>query len=295
MLIIGDYASVKHINTDKPKVLEIIYETNEKEDILSKLKIDKKPFYTKYGLEYYYTDKNIRLYNANDNKIIKSFYDKSMSNNNIRIASLFFNYSLYKARVKFRSDSIREWEENFIKYTDYKEKIIPYLDKSKMATAITNYQLLTYYNYIQQNTNSVSYMYNTYLVYDKFELYTLLSEELNPPSEKLIKDFKTFELDLKVWNNFNDDSKLEAIMEFLYVDNATEYLIPQIESTSMMPKDAFQYFIYCIMNLMTSPIYPDWIKCFIENNYRLIINTYRGDYVENLGQLVRHNVLKPVK
>lgn len=295
MLIVGDYASNKHISYSKPDILEIFYESDEKDNILNRLNLKDTPNYVNNGLEYYYNDRKIRLFNIDKNPVIKRIYQKSSSiKNNPRLASLFLNYAIYKAKIKFRSKNIREWENNFIKYIQYKEQLIKNGNKDIVKDAITTHYTLVYYNYIQKDTIPTSYQYNQYLVYDKFELYSLLSENMNSPSEQLIKNVKTLELDYNVWKKFNYNKKLDSVLEILYVDNAIEYLIPQIEINKVAPRDGFQYFIYCIMNLMTSPNYPDWIKHFIENNYFDIINNYRGEYIENLIQLIKHNVLKTV-
>ena len=295
MLIIGDYASVKHINTKNPKVLEIIYENSERDYILNKLGIDKKPFYSKDNLEYYYKDKVIKLYNCTGNITMTMLYNKNLSSRNIRLASLFFNFAVYKSKINFRNKDIKEWESDFITYLKYKEKLINNTNKEKLKWAISNSHLLTYYTYLQQNSNTTHYQYNTYLVYDRFELYSLLSENLNSPYELMMNDKNNhFDLDYKTWCKYDEYKKLDSVMECLYVDNAIEYLIPQIEADKGKPIDDFECFMYCIMNLMTTNKYPKWLQIFVENNFFDIIDVYSDNYVNNLYQLIKYDVLKKV-
>src|SRR5690606_14362095 len=115
MLIIGDYANKKYTNDFTNKTLEIVYEKTEKDLIKNKLKLHSDLIYKKDGLEYYYTDKLIKLYGVNDSIAFTRIYKSEMGLEfNTRYASFILNYGLYKSKIRFRSNNIREWEENLL-------------------------------------------------------------------------------------------------------------------------------------------------------------------------------------
>jgi hypothetical protein len=288
MLVIGDI-SIQSVNKKADiRNVEIIYSnTNEKQYTKTVLDIQGIGSRIGVGSELFIANKktNVILHDASSFPALKEVIRLSSATGLFfKIATPSINYVFDRAKIYNINRNFQEWERRVKSFSFLDRKYIqPYRDiRDDNTLRVINCRSLSLGSFIRSDSNIFNSPYK-YKVFDKYTRRSLLeivtTKELNASNLKKIIFIESGLLLPTQWKNLNNEEKIEAVMERLYIDVINEFIIPYLEDFKCSPNnlDVFENFKNCIM-YMGSQKTEEWFYRFAVKNYEELLLRYNTGF-----------------
>lgn len=295
MLLIGNKASENHGCCFNFSDIEIIHEAGETDKILKGLNIKEIPFYINHGIQYFKKGKEtVVLYDASRitglQKILKL---NSNTEHTAKSVNFLTNLAFYAARIKFRKIKSSVWEDYLYKYLYYKNECKLRIDESFKGEYTSMYNRFLFLSSADNVTLPSPYQYLEYGEYDRLSVLSIVSKEASgiPIYDGIILGTKHSLISRRDFESLSSIKQIEAVMEKLYCDTITEYILPKLERNENIEDISSKYFSMALMNLATNVTYPEFFRDFIISNYLVLVSEYTTDYISLANDIYKYEII----
>lgn len=281
MLVIGDKATEKYISTFRSKSIEIVYEDEEELDFICLMfKLKNARYQDLYFREYVANDMVYKLYHKDVNKIFKKiFKDLIVRKFSIKYANPFINFIFDSVRVVRMHAKFEEWKQRIDSYTLLSKLYVIDLVKIDEIydTRIDRmHRMLNNFGDCARYVGGKPYVYygfdkSTIEEIQALQIVSTSSLNFSPyyrMLNKYVSNNTPNHFEETVFDKFSYQDQLTAILECLYIDTITEFIIPftTVHEKNPTEEEVSRAFDKCCMYRASQTVEP-WIGHFIINNF----------------------------
>lgn len=280
MLIVGNVANRHYLDSPSNSLVEVLCLEDNKDNVKRALGINSTSIDTTMLSDtYLHRGTRYIIYKSSQVPVITELLLTHCDvPERITIASPLATFAWTLMKSKFLHKFINSWEENITVCSTLFNQYIKYSSHRAAQLARTTSLLLTGCGALSRGCKLKGYEYNGYNYFTRTSLFDLYGSGINSKYEGLAlsrnKNGANKDILSKThFENYSYESKIEAIMERLYVDTANEFLLPDMIEKVDSEIAVKVQFKTSIMNLCSQSSNP-WFTEFVICNFNTIMEEF---------------------